>query len=419
MKVEIIIIGDEILIGQVVDTNSAWMAQELNKAGFELDRITTVGDEESVILNVLKEATERSPIVLITGGLGPTNDDITKKTLCKFFNTKLIFNENVYNDVVEMLSKRHVVINQLNKDQALVPENCEVIRNPAGTAPVMWFNHLKGVLVSMPGVPFEMQVAMTESIIPKLSKKFKKGVIIHKTVQVYNIPESMLAERISNWENALPPFIKLAYLPAYGKIRLRLTGKGDNAKIIEDTIQKNIESLYQIIGDNIYGYDDESVQESLLKLLRAKKSTICTAESCSGGFIAHLITSVSGASDCFKGGIVAYSNEIKKNLLGVNEDILKQYGAVSRQTVEQMALGVCKALNADYAIATSGIAGPTGGTPEKPVGTVWIAWVGNGKVTSDCFQFGNDRERTIIRASETGLIRMKMMLEKNDFPHQK
>ena len=411
MNIEIITIGDEILIGQIVDTNSAWMAQELNKAGFKLDRITSIGDEESEILNVLKEATERSSIVLITGGLGPTSDDITKKTLCKFFDTRLIFNKDVYNDVVEMLSKRNVAINQLNKEQALVPENCEVIRNPAGTAPIMWFNHEKGVLISMPGVPLEMQIAMNK-IIPKLSEKFKTGVIIHKTVQIYNIPESVLAEKISDWENNLPPFIKLAYLPAYGKIRLRLTATGDDEKTIQEAIQKNIETLFSIIGDNIYGFDDITAQESLLELLRSKKSTICAAESCSGGYIAHLLTSVPGASDCFKGGVVAYSNQIKTNLLGVDEDILKKYGAVSRQTVELMALGACKTLDSNYAIATSGIAGPSGGTFEKPVGTVWIAWAGNGKVISEKFHFGNDRERTILRTSETAIIRMKMLVEK-------
>ena len=410
MNVEIITIGDEILIGQIVDTNSAWMAQELNKAGFEICKITSIGDDEKDILETLKEATERSPIVLITGGLGPTRDDITKKTLCKFFDTQLIFNENVYKDIVEMLSYRNVDVNQLNKEQAFVPENCEIIRNPAGTAPVMWFNLQNGVLVSMPGVPVEMQFAMSNSIIPKLSEKFQTDIIVHKTINVFNIPESVLAERLTEWENNLPALIKLAYLPSFGKIRLRLTGKGSDIKTVEAAIEKNVETLYPIIGDYIYGFDEISPQESILQLLKNKKSTLVTAESCTGGNIAHLITSVAGASECFKGGIVAYSNQIKTDFLGVNKEDLNKFGAVSRQVVEQMALGVCKTFNADYAIATSGIAGPSGGTPQKPVGTVWIAWALNGKVISKLYKFGNDRERTKIRASDTALIKFKQMI---------
>ena len=412
MKVEIITIGDELLIGQVVDTNSAWMAQELNKVGFEVSRKISVGDNENDIVCALKESTERVNIVLITGGLGPTKDDITKNTLCKFFGTHLVFNETVYNDVVEMLSKRNIFINQLNKDQALVPENCEVVRNPAGTAPTMWFNHPKGVIVSMPGVPAEMQYAMSENIIPKLMEKFITEVIIHKTIHIYNIPESLLAEKLTDWENNLPDFIKLAYLPAYGKIRLRLTGKGNNRNIIEDAIKQNIETLKPLIHENIYGYDEDTAQKSLLELLRNKGATIGTAESCTGGNIASILTIVPGASDCFKGSIVAYSNEVKIKLLGVDEENIIQYGAVSRQVVEQMALGVCKTLGTDYAIATSGIAGPSGGTPQKPVGTVWVAWTCNGKTVSELFHFGNDRERTITRTSETAIIRMKQMIEK-------
>ena len=412
MDVEIITIGDELLIGQVVDTNSAWMGYELNQAGFSVSRITSISDNESDILKTLEESTKRSPIVLITGGLGPTRDDITKTTLCKFFNTRLVFSEEIYSDIVELLSKRIRHINQLSREQALVPENCDVIRNPVGTAPVMWFNHSGGVVVSMPGVPSEMQYSMSENIIPRLIKRFRAEAIIHKTIHVYNVPESVLAEKLTDWENSLPKFIKLAYLPAFGKIRLRLTGKGDDARLIESTICKLVEELYPIIGDNIYGFDEETAHESLLELLKKKNATIGCAESCSGGYIAHLITSVSGASQCFNGGIVAYSNQMKVNLLNVSNDDLLQYGAVSKQVVEQMALGACETLGTNYSIAASGIAGPTGGTPEKPVGTVWIAWAGNGKVISEMFQFGNIRERTIVRTAETAIIKMKLLIDR-------
>ena len=412
MYIEIITIGDELLIGQVVDTNSAWMGRELNHAGFNVNRITSISDDETDILKTLEESTKRSQIVLITGGLGPTRDDITKSTLCKFFNTRLVFSEEIYSDVVELLSKRIGNINQLNREQALVPEDCDVIRNPVGTAPIMWFNHPNGVVISMPGVPSEMQYSMSENIIPRLVKQFQTEAIIHKTIHIYNIPESVLAEKLTDWENNLPQFIKLAYLPAFGKIRLRLTGKGDNPQLIESAIDKLVKELYPIIGDSIYGFDEESACESLLELLKNKNATIGCAESCSGGYMAHLITSVSGASQCFNGGIVAYSNHLKINLLNVSSEDLSRYGAVSKQVVEQMALGACKTLGTDYAIATSGIAGPLGGTSEKPVGTVWIAWAGNGKVESEMFQFGNIRERTIVRTAETAIIKMKLMIEK-------
>ena len=410
MNVELITIGDELLIGQVVNTNSAWIGVELNKAGFNISRMLTVGDDENDILQALEEATKRASIVLITGGLGPTRDDITKKTLCKFFDTQLVFNEEVYNDVVEMLSKRIGYINQLNKDQALVPENCDVIRNPLGTAPIMWFNHAGGAVVSLPGVPAEMQYAMSNSIIPRLIEKFQTETIIHKTIHLFNIPESVLAEKLTEWEDNLPSFIKLAYLPAFGKIRLRLTGKGTDTKAIESTIEDKIQLLYPIVGKHIYGFDDEPPQSSLLKLLKEKNLSISTAESCTGGYLAHLITSISGASESYKGGIIAYSNEIKIDKLGVSETDLQEHGAVSQQVVEQMALGVCKAFNTEIAIATSGIAGPTGGTEEKPIGTIWIAWAVNGKVSSELFHFTKNRENNIVRTSELAIIKLLLAM---------
>ncbi len=412
-QVEIVTIGDELLIGQVVDTNSAWIGQQINLAGFSVNRITSVSDNEQEILSILKETTERSAIVLITGGLGPTRDDITKKCLCEFFNTKLILNQDVLADIQSFLKGRVAQINQLNHDQALVPENCTVIRNPIGTAPIMWFNYNKGVVVSMPGVPSEMKLAMEMEIIPRIKKTFINQAILHKTVHIFNIPEAVLAEKLTLWEDNIPSCIKVAYLPSPGKIRLRLTGKGTDSILLQNHINKAINDLYSIVGENIYGFDDEQVEASLLKLLLNKESTLSCAESCSGGYMAHLLTTVAGASKVFKGSAVAYANEIKSGLLGVSNTDIETFGAVSCQVVEQMALGACKTFNTHYAIATSGIAGPSGGTEEKPVGTVWIAWAGNGKVISQKFQFGNNRQRTIIRTAEAGIILLKQFIENN------
>lgn len=412
MQADIITIGDELLIGQVIDTNSAWMGKELNKTGLSVHRITSISDSEGEILGALTEAINRSSIVLITGGLGPTRDDITKAALCRFFETKLVFNQEVYADVERMLKGRVTNINQLNRDQALVPEKCTIIRNPVGTAPIMWFEHPKGIVVSMPGVPIEMKQAMTHEVLPRLKKKFTTGIVRHKTLHVFNIPEAVLAEMLSDWEDAVPDYIKVAYLPSPGKVRLRLTGRGEDALKIDSAIEMATQALYPIIGDHIFGLDDQTPQEELLKLLATTNKTLAFAESCSGGYMAHLITAIPGASAVFKGSIVAYANDIKIKQLGVNPTTLEKHGAVSQQVVEQMALGACKAMNAEYGIAASGIAGPDGGSEEKPVGTVWLAWAGNGKVNSRKFYFGQNRDRTIIRTAEAGIIVLKQLIEK-------
>lgn len=411
--VEIITIGDELLIGQVVDTNSAWIGQELTLAGFEVNRITSVSDRREEIIDALSQALERAEIVLLTGGLGPTNDDITKKTLCEFFNTQLVFNEEVYQDIQEFLKGRVKNINNLNRDQALVPEGCEVIRNRMGTAPVMWFDHGKCVVVSMPGISSEMKTAMSNDIIPRLKTRFLPEHIINKTVLVYNIPEAVLAEKLSDWEDNLPEEIKLAYLPAPGRIRMRLTARGADLSAMEKSLQKAIDGLQPLIGENIFGEEDQPVSEIFARFFRGRKQTIALAESCSGGYIGHLITTVAGASEYFAGGVVAYSNEMKQSLLGVSPADIEKHGAVSSAVVEQMALGIQKTTGADYAIATSGIAGPGGGTDEKPTGTVWIGWAGPGeKVVSKVFRLGKERSRNIVRTSETALIELMQMMKK-------
>lgn len=416
MHVDIITIGDELLIGQVVDTNSAWMGQELNKNGFTVHRITSISDSRQEILDALEETTKRSQIVLITGGLGPTRDDITKGALCDFFGTELVLNEQVLKDVQSFLRGRVDSINQLNHDQALVPKSATVIRNAVGTAPILWFERNGTVVVSMPGVPSEMKRAMKEDIFPRISKQFTTGVVIHKTVHIHSIPEAVLAEMLSLWEDSLPEIIKVAYLPSPGKIRLRLSSQGADSEALKQVINNAIEELKPIVGKNIYAYDDILPAEGLINLLKLKEKSIGFAESCSGGLMAHLMTSIAGSSEVFKGSIVAYSNQIKTDLLEVSESNLRDFGAVSKQVVEQMAEGALKVLKTDFAIATSGVAGPGGGTPEKPVGTIWIAWASERKTESELFTFsGNSRERNILRTAEIGIIRALQMMDREEW----
>ncbi len=413
MKIEIVTIGDELLIGQVVDTNSAWMGQQLNEAGFEVSRINSVSDTEDEILNILKETSERADVVLLTGGLGPTKDDITKVTMCKFFNTELVFSEEVFEDVKSLLKRYVPNINELNRAQALVPANCTVIRNPVGTAPVMWFEHEGTIYVSMPGVPSEMKHAMEYNIIPRLSKRFNIGSIVHKTVLVHNIPEAVLAEMLQEFEESIPEFIKLAYLPAPGKIRLRFTGRGESKKKLESEIEDLVTKLDPLIGNNIVAYDDIAVVDVIAQIFTDYKITLGTAESCTGGNIAHMITSIPGSSYFFRGSVIAYHNKVKQQVLKVKDEDLMDYGAVSQQVVEQMAKGGRAVLGTDYAVSTSGVAGPDGGSDEKPVGTVWIAVSGPKRTVSNKFQFGHIRERNIIRASEMALFMLKNMVEED------
>ena len=403
-QVEIITIGDEILIGQIVDTNSAWMATELNKYGFSIAQITSVHDDESHIVNALNYALKRADIVLFTGGIGPTKDDITKQTLCKYFDTKLIFNEKVYQNIESILRNRQRAMNELTASQAMVPENCTIINNLVGTAPVTWFDKDGKVIVSMPGVPNEMKHVMSTEIIPRLKQKFNTPEIIHKTVIVKGYPESALAIKIANWENALPENIHLAYLPNFSIVKLRLSGTETDGLALEFTINQQISTLTQILGNAIVAYDDISPEVQIGQLLNTKNATIATAESCTGGLLAHKITSVAGSSTYFKGSVVAYSNDVKTHLLGVPTEDIEQYGAVSEQVVKHMAEGVKRILHTDYAIATSGIAGPDGGTAEKPVGTVWIAISTPEGTEALLYNFGLNRQQNIERTTQSAFL---------------
>lgn len=411
VKVEIITIGDEILIGQIVDTNSAWMATELNTAGFELAQITSVHDDANHIIEALEMALKRADVVLFTGGIGPTNDDITKQTLCSYFDTKLVFNDAVYQAIERLFANRpNYKMNELTKAQAMVPEKCTVIQNEVGTAPITWFDTDGKVVVSMPGVPYEMKRVMSVEIIPRLQKQFDTPVIIHKTVQVYGYTESALALKIAEWENNLPQYIRLAYLPNSGVVKLRLSGFLENVLALEFVMNQQMDLLSQLLGNAIVAVEDIPIEQLLGNLLIASGRTVSTAESCTGGNIAHVFTSMPGSSAFFKGSVVAYANEVKENVLQVNAVDLETFGAVSQQVVEQMAVGVRKLLKTDVAIATSGIAGPTGGSDEKPVGTVWIAVCSADTILSREFRFGKFREQNIIRATQAALLLLKEIL---------
>ena len=403
MKAEIITIGDEILIGQIVDTNSAWIAEQFNLSGIEIYQITSVHDDNEHIKEALKKAEDKVDLVILTGGLGPTKDDITKHALCEYFNTGMVFHEPTFEHIKQRFKNRNIDLNKLNRDQALIPEACTVLPNKAGTAPGMWFEKNETIFVSVPGVPFEMKHLVEYEILPRLQNNGKTKAIFHKTVQTQGLPESMLAERIENWETSMPKNIKLAYLPNPMSVRLRLSAIGNNLNELKEQVQNEIERLKQIIPDHIFGFDNETLAEVIGRILLEKGQTLAVAESCTGGYISHLITSVSGSSGWYKGGVTAYSNEIKQNILGVSLELLEKYGAVSEQVIREMAEGVRRKMNADFSVATSGIAGPTGGTEEKPVGTVWIAIASPDKTIAEKFVFGDNRERNIIRSSQTAL----------------
>lgn len=406
MQCEIITIGDELLIGQVVDTNSAWMAERLNEASIELKQITSVHDDASHIVEAVDAAFARADIVLTTGGLGPTKDDITKNVLCKYFQTSLVPDETVHQHVLSLYQNRPEVLNKLTETQWLVPKAATILPNRVGSAPVMVFTKGEKILVSMPGVPYEMKIAMTEQVLPYLGSRGVGGrgvgCITHRTALVYGVPESVLAIRLEDWENALPSSMHLAYLPKDRTVRLRLSGYNIESKAVEEQFNK----MLAIVGEDVVLEEDKPVEVALGELLRARHQTIATAESCTGGKLAALLNKHSGSSDFYWGSVVAYDNSVKEHVLGVSAEVLKQKGAVSEEVVKAMAEGVRRLMHTDYAIATSGVAGPTGGTAEKPVGTVWIAWATPSGIFAECLHLGSLREQITDRASMVALIKM-------------
>jgi nicotinamide-nucleotide amidase len=395
IKAEVLTIGDEILFGQITDTNTQWIGTELTKIGIRPIRKTSVGDNKADILAAFAEAQARADVVLVTGGLGPTKDDITKHTFCEYFDDQLVINEGALALITDFFEKRGREITEINRQQAAVPSRCTYLENSWGTAPGMWFEHNGVVFVSMPGVPFEMKNLMTHRVLPKLQTHFKTPVIHHKMIKTVGLGESFLAERIEAWENALPPHIKLAYLPSFGQVKLRLTATGDNLETLKTETDAQVAAVLPLIEKNVYGYDTDELETVIGRLLTEKNQTLTTAESCTGGYVSHLVTKVPGASAYFLGGVVSYSNDIKITELGVSADTLALHGAVSEETVIEMAESVRQRLKSDYGIAASGIAGPNGGTNDKPVGTIWIACASEKGTTARKLMLGNLREQNI------------------------
>src|SRR5580765_6981365 len=440
IQASIITIGDELLIGQTIDTNSAWMAEELNKIDVWVKRRVAVGDNRDDIKQALDEESRHADIILITGGLGPTADDITKPVLCEYFGGKLIVNEQVLAHVkylFEKIFRRPGPILERNLKQAEVPDVCTVLMNERGTAPGMWFTPQppdrvppsasavaqggvlkdsdKKVFVSLPGVPHEMKGLMKKEVLPRLQRHFKMPFILHQTFLTYGMGESFLAEKIKDWEENLPTHLKLAYLPNYGNVRLRLTGTGDDKNKLEKELEERSKTLRPLIQEWLVVDDDMTIQQVVAKLLKERKQTVGTAESCTGGYIAHLLTIDPGASGNFKGTVVAYDNKVKEDILKVRHETIESAGAVSEETVRQMVQGTLKQLKTDYALATSGIMGPDGGSEQKPVGTVWIGVGNNKKIETQLFHFRFDRLRNIEQTSHTALnLLRKFILRDRD-----
>jgi nicotinamide-nucleotide amidase len=413
INASIITIGDELLIGQTIDTNSAWMGQELNKTGIWIRRRVAVGDVWDEIWNALDEESKQAEIILITGGLGPTADDITKPLLCEYFGGKLVIDEGALQNVTAIFEKLQRPLIERNKKQAEVPDVCTVIPNKRGTAPGMWFEKNGKIYISMPGVPHEMKGMMTDYVLPRLPQIFKLPKVEHRTMLTAGIGEAFLAERIKSFEEALPSHIKLAYLPNYGMVRLRLTATGYEATI-EEEVDNYFKELQQQLEDVMVINEDATIEEGIGKLLKEKGKTLSLAESCTGGYISHLITSIAGSSAYYMGGVVSYDNTIKEEILGVNADTLDNYGAVSEETVWQMANGVKSVMLTDYSIAVSGIMGPGGGSETKPVGTVWVAVSGKEKTITKKFNFRFDRRRNIEMTATNALNMLRLLILENN-----
>ena len=429
MTAHIINIGDELLIGQVVNTNASWMAEELNKRNIKVTNISVISDGADDIRTQLDRSLSEADVVLITGGLGPTKDDITKTVLCNYFGDTLVRHQPTYDNVKKFFDRRGLPFSEINQAQALVPSKCKVILNEVGTAPCMVFTipqatfkqpspkktdtSAEKIVISMPGVPFEMKWLMQNSVLPLLEERLGSQAIVHKTILTFGIGESFLADKIADWEDALPAHIKLAYLPEAGKVRLRLSAYGADKAQLEQEVAERIEMLKLIIDANIYGYDDETISSVIGKLLNQKGATVATAESCTGGLIGNVITEVSGSSAYYKGGIIAYSNELKERLLGVRHEMLEQYGAVSEETAIEMARGCLAVTGADYAIATTGISGPTGATEEKPLGLVYVAIASREEVVCNRYVFTTTRQQHQQRTANQALFDLYKQLTKN------
>jgi nicotinamide-nucleotide amidase len=412
MNAEIISIGDELLIGQTINTNAAWMGQELNKIGIDVAQVTVISDEKSAIISSLDAALDRSLLVIITGGLGPTKDDITKNTLAEYFGTPLREDTEILQGIEERLRSRHLELNSLNRRQALVPSDAKIFPNRWGTAPGMWFESHGKRIISLPGVPTEMKGLMTHYILPELKSTFELGHVMHRTILTTGEIEAHLAEKLKTFEEQLPGEIKLAYLPSYPVIKLRLSARGDDKEHLEKLLEDQTEILYQTIPELIFGQEQDSLEDVIGKLLAGQGKTLATAESCTGGAIASTIVSVPGSSRYFLGSVVAYSNEIKIKTLNVKPDTIENEGAVSEGVVRQMVQGIRQLFNSDYAIAVTGIAGPDGGTKDKPVGTTWIGIAAPDGVTTHKYTFGNDRYRNIHGATMTGLNLLRKHIQR-------
>ncbi|HEY4629000.1 MAG TPA: CinA family nicotinamide mononucleotide deamidase-related protein [Flavobacterium sp.] len=415
MKAAIITIGDEILIGQIVDTNSAFIAKSLDRIGVEINEMISISDDKKHILDTFAKLQNKVDLVIITGGLGPTKDDVTKTTFCDYFEDKLIVDKEVENHVVELIERvMNRKASQINKDQALVPSKCTVLHNQVGTAPGMWMKKENTVFISLPGVPYEMKYLVENEIIPKVIREYKRPYIIHKTILTYGQGESLVAERIEEWENNLPEFIKLAYLPAPGRVRLRLSARGNDKEKLETAIAEKVKSLDAIIHDIIVGFDeDETLEVVVGKMLAKQNKTLSTAESCTGGKIAEVLTSVPGSSQYFKGSVVSYATETKINVLGIPESLIKEHSVVSAAVVSAMALSIKKMMKTDYAIATTGNAGPSKGDSNAEIGTVFIALATPNDIIVEEFNFGQPREKVIDRTVIKSLEILQKEILKN------
>lgn len=391
-------IGDELLIGQVINTNAAWLGEHLSEAGFQLDSVLTIGDSERAILDAF-DACMDAELVLVTGGLGPTADDITKPTVCKFFDTELEFCQAAYDNVLSLFKRRGFQMSERNRSQAMLPKSCVYIPNTYGTAPCMWLEKKGVVFVFMPGVPFEMKGIFTDELLPRIKARFHSVPYEKRVIMTTGIGESFLADRIKEWEEALPGFLSLAYLPQYGMVRLRLSGRHEDADLLHVTLDDQVKKLTQLIPEYIFSMQDQPIERTVFDLLINNEMTFASAESCTGGNIAHVITLIPGSSDVFKGTAVTYATPMKTKVLGVPAELIEKHGVVSQQVVESMAEDVRNLMEADFGVATTGVAGPSGGTEENPIGTVWIGLASPSGVVSKRFNFGKDRENVINRAT--------------------